>query len=191
MDLEKILKVVSEKGGGHVGQSFQVLLGTTSGVPETSEPKKVIRTKKTKMVTSKVAVVGDEEVPTYGTVGGTQEIGENEVEEDEETQSDKAVEGKTQTVETDVPVMGEEKQTRKRRSLMKAASTQLAEAGESEDTQSDEDVPGLVADSGEIDKGQEGQRDGKEVLEVGEEERDEEKGKGDVGPSTSERRYRR
>ncbi|GAB2292880.1 hypothetical protein Dimus_027108 [Dionaea muscipula] len=197
-------------------------------------------------------------------------VGENEVEEDEEAQSDKAVEDKTQTVEASVLVVGEELQVRKRRRLRKVASTQLAEAGDNEDTQSDEDVPERPAadldvnkegqtrkrrqkqvarigpaakrtmtDKGkvslvevgtepckesvvsgsptieeldqqvdellahlfvsevlheEIDKDdidQQGQRDGQEVLEVGEKEEGEEKGEQNVGPSTFERRYRR
>ncbi|GAB2302827.1 hypothetical protein Dimus_036822 [Dionaea muscipula] len=194
MDLVKILKVVSEKGGGHVGQSFQVLLGTTFGVAETSEPNKVIRTKKTKKATSEVAVVSDEEFPTDGTVGDTQEseavaskskpkratkpkkkdvispiVGENEMDleavDGEETQSDKAVEDETQIVEADVLVVGEEEQTRKRRRLRKATSTELAVAGDNEETQSNEDVlmERLAADSGMSKEGQTRKRRQKQV----------------------------
>ncbi|GAB2290621.1 hypothetical protein Dimus_024900, partial [Dionaea muscipula] len=256
------------------------MLEPTSGTVDTSEPNKAVRAKRTKKSTSEVAIVGDEEGPTEGTVDGTQEserlpleqikargeprpkkdvvslaVGENVVEEDEGTQSDKAVEKERQTVDTDVPVVGGDLQERKRRHLRKATSIEVVGAVDSGETQSDENVPTLaydsdvnkeeqtknrrqkqvartepvakriktgtvssveveteprkeliVADSPMIEElGQQvdellarpfvsegfdegGQRNGEEVLEVGVEE---EEGKRDVGPSTSERRYRR
>ncbi|GAB2299253.1 hypothetical protein Dimus_033323 [Dionaea muscipula] len=101
------------------------------------------------------------------------------------------MEDKTQTVKADVPVVGEELQVRKRRRLRKAASTELAAdkgkvslvesgmeqreepvvAGSPTFEELDQHVDELLAhpfvsevvDEGEIDKDQEGQRDGKEV----------------------------
>ncbi|GAB2278741.1 hypothetical protein Dimus_013417, partial [Dionaea muscipula] len=153
--------VVSEKGGGHVGQSFHILLDPTSGVAKSSEaPKKVVMTKRTKKATSEVADVGEEEeAPTEEAVGGTQEsevvvsrtkpklkakpkkkdvvslaVGENvvgEKEGDEEANKSEKV--------------GDERlQVRKRRRLRRATLVPVAEAGESEETESDEDVQKLV-----------------------------------------------
>ncbi|GAB2290423.1 hypothetical protein Dimus_024701 [Dionaea muscipula] len=61
-----------------------------------------------------------------------------------------------ETVEADVPVLGEEKKTRKRRCLKKATFIELDAAGDSEETQSDKDVPlerlvaDLVMDKGKV-----------------------------------------
>ncbi|GAB2268257.1 hypothetical protein Dimus_003233 [Dionaea muscipula] len=100
------------------------------------------------------------------------EVGENEVDveagDSEETQSDEAVD-ETQTMKADVPVMGEEEQTRKRRRLRKATSTELAVAGDSEETQFDEDVPmeRLAAESGVNKEGQTRIRRQKQVARTG------------------------
>ncbi|GAB2278890.1 hypothetical protein Dimus_013564 [Dionaea muscipula] len=175
-----------------------------------SEPKKVIRTKKTKKATSEVEVVGDEEVPPDGTVNGTQKsdvvaskskpkrstrpkkkdvispvVEENEVDveagNNEEAQSEKAVEDETPTMDADVSVVGEELQVRKRRHLRKAISTEFAAAGDSEETQSDEDVLiERLATCHALPR-----------VDRREEEESEEKEKGYVGPSASGRRYRR
>ncbi|GAB2283836.1 hypothetical protein Dimus_018323, partial [Dionaea muscipula] len=137
---------------------------------ETSEPKNVVRTRKTKKATFEVADVGEEEAPTDGTVSGTQEsevvaskskskpkaeprpnkdvvsptVEENKVDaeagDDGGSQSNKAVEEGMQTVDADIPVVSEELQVRKRRHLRRAISTEVVAARDSEETQSDEDV---------------------------------------------------
>ncbi|GAB2297753.1 hypothetical protein Dimus_031840 [Dionaea muscipula] len=116
--------------------------------------------------------------------------------------------------------MVKELEVKKRRRLRKAASTEVVAAVDSEETQLDEDVLRLASDSDVNKEGQTkkrqldqqvdellarlfvseavdeggsvkdegGQRDGEEVLDVGVEEEEE---KRDMGPSTSERRYRR
>ncbi|GAB2267924.1 hypothetical protein Dimus_002900 [Dionaea muscipula] len=122
MNLEGILKVVSENGGGHMGQSFQVLLESTSDGAEVSDvPKKIIRTRKTKKAASKVAVVGDEEVPTEGTVGGTQE---------------------SQTVATKRKSKPKTKPRPQKKDVISPAvgenEVEIKTEGDSEDTQSDE-----------------------------------------------------
>ncbi|GAB2288018.1 hypothetical protein Dimus_022364 [Dionaea muscipula] len=134
-----------------------------SGATETFEAlKKVVRIKRTKKSTSEVADVGEEEVPTTGTLGGTQEsevvvskakprskakpkkkdvaipaVGENIVEEevggDEEDKLEKAED--------------EGLQVRTRRRLRKATSVPAPETRDSEDTESDENFQGLAANS--------------------------------------------
>ncbi|GAB2276053.1 hypothetical protein Dimus_010795 [Dionaea muscipula] len=150
----KVFQVISDVRSNIIPELFE---GITKSFPmETSEPKKVVRTKRTKKAMFEVAVVGEEEVPTDGTVDGTQEsvvvaskskskpkakpkkkdvispaVGENEVdveaEDGEGSQSDKATEEETQTMDAGVQVVGEELQVRKRRHLRKATSIQVAE----------------------------------------------------------------
>ncbi|GAB2281133.1 hypothetical protein Dimus_015738 [Dionaea muscipula] len=83
MDLAGILKVVSERGGGHINKSFAPLMEegatSTSDVPV----KKVLRKKKTlafdvgtsetEGATTGVANVSKKDVPSEGTVGATEE----------------------------------------------------------------------------------------------------------------------
>ncbi|GAB2272786.1 hypothetical protein Dimus_007605 [Dionaea muscipula] len=84
-------------------------------------------------------------------------VEENEVDvearDGEGSQSDKTIEEETQTVDADVPVAGEELQVRKRIGLRKATSIQVAEAGDSEETQSDEGVPERLAADSDVNKG--------------------------------------
>ncbi|GAB2276414.1 hypothetical protein Dimus_011142, partial [Dionaea muscipula] len=84
MDLDGILKVVSEQGGGHINKSFQPLLdfGIEAAVNTSEVPvKKVSRKKKSAAsevgttATTDVADVEKKEVPSEGTMGITQESG--------------------------------------------------------------------------------------------------------------------
>ncbi|GAB2283835.1 hypothetical protein Dimus_018322, partial [Dionaea muscipula] len=127
------------------------------------------------------------------------------------SQSDKAVEEGIQTVDVDIPVvnMNMEGQTRKRRqkqvvrtglaaktdkekvSLVEVETEPIKEPVVSEsptieemDQQVDELLARPFVFEAVHEEVQEEQRDGEEVLEIGEEEG---KGKGDVGPSTSKR----
>ncbi|GAB2288387.1 hypothetical protein Dimus_022719, partial [Dionaea muscipula] len=70
----EVLKVVSERGGGHIAKGFQPLLGlTTEAVAGTSEvPVKKISRKKNPAA-SGAADVEQIEVPSKGTVSNTQE----------------------------------------------------------------------------------------------------------------------
>ncbi|GAB2278488.1 hypothetical protein Dimus_013169, partial [Dionaea muscipula] len=81
IDLSGILKVVSERGGGHIVKSFQPLLEATTEAPGTSERpmQKILRKKKSTTfevdtaATTDVEDVEKKEVPSEGTMGNTQE----------------------------------------------------------------------------------------------------------------------
>ncbi|GAB2276022.1 hypothetical protein Dimus_010764 [Dionaea muscipula] len=81
MDLAGILKVMNERGGGHINKSFEPLLDSTTEAVGTFEVpvKKVSRKKKTAAseagtaATTGVADVVEKEVPSEGTVGITQQ----------------------------------------------------------------------------------------------------------------------
>ncbi|GAB2278711.1 hypothetical protein Dimus_013385, partial [Dionaea muscipula] len=72
MDLSGLLKVVSERGGGHIAKSFQPLLGpTTEVVASMSEvPVKKISREKNPAASSAVDVE-QKEVPSEGTMSNT------------------------------------------------------------------------------------------------------------------------
>ncbi|GAB2281224.1 hypothetical protein Dimus_015830 [Dionaea muscipula] len=184
MDLEKIFQVVSEKGGGHVGQSFQVMVDPTSGAAGPSEaPKKVVRTRRTKKDTPKVVDVGDKkEAPTEGTVGGTPEsevvaskdkpkpkakpkkmvmvspaIGENVLEE-EEARDD----GDDKVEET-----GDAQLHLRTRRRLRKTSVLVPAAEDNEETQSEETVSQLVSGSDVVKEGQEKKRHQKQSTRTG------------------------
>ncbi|GAB2276126.1 hypothetical protein Dimus_010865 [Dionaea muscipula] len=73
MKLEKLLGKMG-KGGGHIDESFQGLLGKTSGDvgPSGIQKKKITRTRK-KKVTTEVAADAEREVPTKASVGEDEE----------------------------------------------------------------------------------------------------------------------
>ncbi|GAB2268608.1 hypothetical protein Dimus_003563, partial [Dionaea muscipula] len=126
-------------------------------------PKKVVRTKRTKKATSEVADVGEEEAPTEGTVGGTQET---EVVASKSKPKPKIKPKKKAVISPVVGgnVVGEvegddegdkvekagdaDLQVRTRRRLRKATFVPVPETRDSEETELDENVQRIASDSG-------------------------------------------
>ncbi|GAB2275757.1 hypothetical protein Dimus_010507 [Dionaea muscipula] len=158
MDLAGILKVVNERGGGHINKSFQPLLDSTIEAAGTSEVpvKKVSRKKKSTTseagtaATTDVADVVEKEVPSEGTMGITHE---SEVVVDKGMTKLKlkrlkkkdvispTVGDNLMEIEEAVEEEAEEEETlqvRSRRQLQKTTSFLGAKSVESEETKSDE-----------------------------------------------------
>ncbi|GAB2295385.1 hypothetical protein Dimus_029558 [Dionaea muscipula] len=108
------------KGGRHIDQSFQVLLGRTIGEsdvgPSGVRKKKITRIRK-KKTTTEVALVAEREVPTEASVGENEveaeaEDSDEETEIDEDTRVEETTDGGAQAA---APIVSEEGQKRKRR----------------------------------------------------------------------------
>ncbi|GAB2290284.1 hypothetical protein Dimus_024563 [Dionaea muscipula] len=158
MDLAGILKVVNERGGGHINKSFQPLLDSTIEAIGTSEVpvKKVSRQKKSvaseagTAATTNVANVVEKEVLSEGTVGITQESeavvdkGMTKLKPKRLRKKDvisPAVGDNLMEIEEAVEEEVEEEETlevRSRRQLQKATYSLRAKSVDSEETKSDE-----------------------------------------------------